>query len=325
MVQTMPDIVVLTADELPGILELVREHYHPPYTTEEFWRWRYFENPSWDVRVYGIRDESGRILAMQPVSLIPFVHNGNMSQVGLLTAAITSQAHQRKGFFRALVMRIVHDLQSEGAQFIFTFPNPLSSRGFGNFPGWTRFTSLTVTGRPLLPFAFERRADGVELYDLAANDSRLDDLLENLLLQCGAPEGIRRSGHYLKWRYAENPTSGYWIAHFRNKDESGYALFKKIKVKNVPVGAVVEFNATSDLVASRLIKAILWKLSRLGCMVALRFVSAYDPYKKVFHQSYFRPLPPLIVRRDFPVYTYLLSEKEPPSNWHISWGDMDTI
>lgn len=325
MEPTIPDISVLTQDDLPGILELVRERYQPPYSTDEFWRWRYFGNPVWDVRVYGIRDECGRVLAIQPVSLVPFIYKGNKSHAGLLTAAITGRVHQRKGFFRALVKSIVHDLESEGVQFIYTFPNPLSRRGFENFPGWMRYTSFSVTGRLLLPFAPGRRANGTEIFDLSSEFNKVDDTLRMLPYSNGQRDGMAHSGQYVKWRYAANPVNRYWIACYKNGEESGYAVFRKMLIKNIPIGAIVEFNSNSETASLTMIRAMLSKLARSGCIMALRLVSPCDPYSKQFSKLSFRQMPGLIVRRDFPVFAHLLSAEELPADWHITWGDMDTI
>ena len=319
------EISILSADQLNGILELVKECYDSPYTTSDFWNWRYLKNPLWDVRIYGITDKSGRVLAMQPVSLIPFRHGDGRFHAGLLTAAITSNAYQRRGFFRALVMKIVHDLQNEGTRFLFTFPNPLSSKGFAHFPGWSRFTDLQITGRLLLPFVGKAPDNGVHVQQFTIDVAGLNDLVKNATDNMATYATIERSARYLRWRYAENTTADYWIAHYSGNDGYGFAVFRKTVFKKIPVGAVIEFESTSPDVSGKLIQSVIKQLSRLGCLMALRFVSAGDPYREPFRNASFRNVPPQILRRELPVYVYPLAQGEPPVDWLITWGDMDTI
>ncbi len=327
MVVTVQDheITILTPEQLPGIIELVAERYEPPYTTNDFWNWRYLLNPQWDVRIYGIVDSSGRVLAIQPVSIVPFRQGESRFRAGLLTAAITSSACQRRGYFRSLVMRIVHDLQVEGVRFLYTFPNPLSSRGFARFPGWLRQTELKITGRPLLPFVGRAPERGVLVQRFTDDFAGIHDLARDVTKGFTSCATIERSPEYLRWRYAQNCTADYWIAHYRGDDGCGYALFRKSAFKKVPVGAVVEFESTSSGVSDKLIRSVTGQLSRLGCLMALRFVSQVDPHGESFKKALFCSLPPQLLRRELPVYVYPLAENQLPAEWRITWGDMDTI
>lgn len=330
-------IDVASTEDLPSILDLMKSEYVYPYTDADYWHWRYFDNPVAEVQVYVARNEQGEVISLQAVSAYKFVVSGEVRKAHLFTGAITHPDYRRLGLFRSLVKEITEDLRQQGDYIIFTFPNENSVQGFRRFDGWKQQELLSLHVRPLSPlpsFSSGNRAANGNI--LISETSRFETSTDALLRKSFVRSGtfVDRSREYLKWRYADNPTSSYTIltAHTSDEELAGYVVLKEYPFLKQRSGLIIDLVASNDQACKALVNEAVRVAQSSGFRVLAYLVGKYNPYGDTLRDSGFFSVPPRLSPRQFYLYTYAgsdlstsLGRQADEVPWYVTWGDNDVV
>ena len=346
-----------TPPDLPAILSLVQTEYEYPYTSPEYWQWRYFGNPVADVSVFVARDHRGQIAAMQPVSAYSMSVQGEARRVYILTGAITHPEHRRRGLFRRLVEAIEQDLSTSPDLFIFTFPNEQSARGFERFRSWHLREYLELFVRPLpsprlltslvqyiARPATERPASvelepapplevgALEITPILSFHEELSSLMQRSPLS--SARFIERTAEYLNWRYIASPVSRYLVYQAVAGDSiEGYLVMKGATLYGLRAGLIVDLVAADHQTARHLLNQAVRTAQASGLDVLGYTVGDFRPYIAALRKAGFVRIPQRLLPRKFYVYTF----PHPPSAsntlaqtlalvpWYTVWGDTDVV
>lgn len=206
-----------TAHDYPAIVQLLSGSlgWADDERHRQLFTWKHWENPFGPSPGWIALDEEG-IVGSRTLMRWEFT-----SDAGRLRAvrAVDTATHPRargRGVFRALTMRAVEELTSEGVDWAFNTPNDQSLPGYLSM-GWQAVGRLPVsvrvarvTGLARLRDARRRAGDLWSLPTSCGEDAASvleasDDLMELLATQCQDDRiRTRRSVEYLRWRYGSS-------------------------------------------------------------------------------------------------------------------------
>lgn len=332
---------VASAEDLPAVLNTVRSEYGEPYSTEAFWRWRYFSNPVAQVEVYAAWASDGRVAALQPVSGYAMTSGGERTTAYLLTAAITHPDFRRQGLFRRLVEEITVGKLAREAGFFFTFPNHLSVQGFRRFAGWQEREQLSLYIRPVFAglMATGKLPDNspsctadneVQLVRINRFERDTGPLLQTAFGMRSTYVG--RNCEFLNWRYCENPVAHYWkVEAERNGELVGYTVAREMMILGLSAALVVDLVAADNRAALALLRRVTREAQRRRLRMIGYLNGQFSPYRAALLRAGFVPLPRRLNPRRFYLYTYPrrqeAGEQRPATdmNWYVTWGDTDIV
>ena len=343
--------------DLPGILSLLKSEYGYPYSSPEYWQWRYFGNQVADVSVFVARDRGGQIVAMQPVSAYAMSVQGETRRVYMLTGAITHSEHRRRGLFSRLVEAIEEDLSTLPDPFIFTFPNEQSARGFERFRSWYPREYLQLFVRPLpslrlfaslvqyfaknvaettasiqLESLPPRKEGELQIQPISSFNEDLSRLARRSPLSRAC--FIDRTADYLNWRYVASPVSRYLVYQaVAGGSVEGYVVMKGATLYGLRAGLIVDLVAADDQTTRHLLNQAVRTAQASGLDILGYQVGQFRPYVDTLRKAGFVRIPQRLLPRKFYVYTFphppsatnALAETLALAPWYIVWGDTDVV
>lgn len=336
----MDRIEIATLEDMPFILELSGTEYAAPYNTEAFWRWRYFDNPIAQVKVYVARNVVGQIVAMQPVSTYTMLVGSTALGAHLLTGAMTHRDYRRRGLFRRLVERILADYRQSSDVFAYTFPNDHSVQGFRRFEGWEQREVLALyvrfmasawlpTQQNKLHTAPSADLKPVPIGALTIREAECFDGETCTLVHsafANSVASIQRNREYLQWRYCENPAAQYTIYQAYRMDELvGYLVLKATRLYGFDSGLIVDLVAENLEIARSLIAYAVSAAKRARLQIVAYLVGKCNPYRSVLLSEKFLSVPQGIVPKHFYLYTFANNDAIRTVPWYVTWGDIDVV
>lgn len=170
---------------------------------EGYLRWRYLDNPAGGLLACVARD-GDQIVANYSASPCVMTVGADDVRTALSMTTMTHPGYQGRGLFTTLAQALYGYMADTGHSMVWGFPNALSHRPIVQRLRW--FDIYEVPTMTLDVAAVRERAmregpevrhdDGFEL-DYAPNPS------------LGGMLHVRKSGDYLRWRYAANPLNSY--------------------------------------------------------------------------------------------------------------------
>jgi GNAT superfamily N-acetyltransferase len=302
--------------------------------TEEFWRWKHFQNP-FGVSPGLIAFNERGIISVRVFLRWSWKVNGLKIQAVRAVDTATHPDYRGRGLFSKLTQLLLDQMKAEDVSFIFNTPNKRSLPGYLQM-GWTQVTRIPLLVRVLHPFHMVRKIiarvkNGNILHpEIPDGVNRLlqEPDLNRLLLNVEKDERYQTSRNleYLKWRYSDIPGISY-NARWHFKDSAWAILIFRERIrKNLHELAVCELllSPGSDGVALgvRLLNEVADD-TKADYMIATAAVKTSE--LRAFQQSAFfsigshgpmltvRPLQPSIDRQN-PLEW---------SNYRCSMGDLE--
>ncbi len=195
-----------------------------------YWQWKHVYNPFGPSTVW-VAEEDGELIGLR--TFMAWTWQSADDQVSAWRAVDTSThpAHQGKGIFKKLTLRVVDELAAQKAAFIFNTPNTQSMPGYLKM-GWTTVGKLPIRIKPNRPFKLLANK-------LLGKVTEVDSLLKDALFAGYSlkvldkvkpmPQPLEKNIYttsvdqaYLQWRYRDCPIIDYYALSV--KDTHGEAL-----------------------------------------------------------------------------------------------------
>jgi GNAT superfamily N-acetyltransferase len=237
--------------DLPGIGrflpelgdELFPERF-PDRTIEEFYHWKYFENPHGQA-VTASAVEGERVVAT--VAAVPkrlWCRQESLT-VYELGDFLTASDQRGKGLFSRLITMVCEETARRGASFVYVRPNDVSFPILSRHLSFTEpnrmhtrrltFPSRVISRRTRIPARFLRPVDafvlgkalsanveGVSVQPINGFDNEADGLWERI--RGNYEFALVRDSAYLNWRYSQCPTPYQLWEAKRNGQVAGFAV-----------------------------------------------------------------------------------------------------
>ncbi|RLE38317.1 hypothetical protein DRJ17_04310 [Candidatus Woesearchaeota archaeon] len=336
------------------------EYAEHPNASEEYLRWRYWDNPVFEAKIYIARDNNGSIVGIQPVSKVRIANCDSLPRFYLLTGAVVHPDHRRKKVFKKLIDYIIYDLNCSPGYLLYTFPNELSMKAFNRFEGWQKQEEFSIFIRPtslisMLIHIIRRRSYSKQIIynhtlrkpenypciikagvNFIKNDSfhAAVDLHRNGMINNYIH--IERSQQYLNWRYSNNPSYNYAIFTAQQSGSIvGYLIVHKRNLFGFKFSMVIDIIANEKWIALELLKLAIRDAQGSGMELIAFMVGMANPFKSVLLKQWFIKIPRAFSRaflhRAFCLYVNSdLNSIDKDrflrrlnSQWYINLGDTD--
>lgn len=319
---------------------------------EDYWRWKYFENPAGKHEAHVVADDE-KIVG--EIAAIPAkVKLGSGDVIASQTCDIVISPRYRKGtpFFR-LHRRVTKEVDRRGWEFVFgisvksTYRISTKTLGFdGAGPVRrlvkilnpdpfirnrfrTRFLSETLgfLGASGLKFLDKRRlrpSREVEIQEVTNFDSSFDELWERRAHDYEIM--VVRDSEYLNWRYKRNPLQEYrTLVAFRNNAPAGLIIFCSRMEKGIKRGYILDLLASpndDDLIRFLIGQAVLELYSERADIVSMWLFEHTTAFGLSRQMGFALKETPhdLIVRSHGDYDSEYLADR---SKWFLTIGDSD--
>ncbi len=188
--------------------------------SENFWRWKHFENPFGKSFIMLATDDSG-IVGVRSFMRWQWKTRTTLLESVRGVDTVVHPRYQRQGMFGKLTLALARYSRAQGIDFLFSTPNNGSNRAYGKL-GWQEAGRLPVNVKLARPFSMAFKL----VYKSAAfplpekpGDGSVDRYLNHpglpSLLACNdALYGINiisfHTVNSLRWRYQNVPVARYY-------------------------------------------------------------------------------------------------------------------
>ena len=242
----------LESSDVNAVVDFQGEYYGRSLA-DDFYRWKYFQNPICPSRVW-IAETQGKLIGMAAVTFKRLKINDATFLCGELGDFLVHSDYRLQGIFTALVNEICTQSLADGAKIFYVRPGDPSFPGLLRlgFQEVFRLTQLTTVfnvrnvlrrkiSNPLLlnvawPFAqalarmvFHLSSGGVasdfEISRVSCFDDSIDELWERVAKRHQTI--VVRDKKYVNWRYAENPRNYTIYVAKRDHSPVGYTVISQ--------------------------------------------------------------------------------------------------
>lgn len=208
---------------------------------EEFWRWRYIDNP-FGKGIIRLMFDGEKLIGHYAVIPIPLSILGKTIKAAFSMTTMTHPDYQGRGIFTSLASDVYRHCREMGIGVVFGFPNQNSYYGFTEKLGWLGLGNVTSLDaeRSLRPMGSSGDYLCLQVSDF---DGALDMLWERV--KDTYKIIVPRDSTYLNWRYCEDPENEYTVYILRDNNESvqGYIVLKIFNDGKTRVGHIVDIIA----------------------------------------------------------------------------------
>lgn len=178
--------------------------------TDFLWRHKFDKK-----NVFVAVDESNNIVSHWAFIEKKLCFSKREYKAGLTMAAMTAPSHQGKGIFTQLANRLLGDVQKDGYDFLFGFPNDISL-GIHERAGFVRIKDFHIYSHPVIK---NNGSGAVQLAHISNWSYPHDNVIH-----------IKKDSPYLEWRYIEIPSKVYkFFSVFSKKRILGAIVVKKYR------------------------------------------------------------------------------------------------
>lgn len=313
-----------TPSDKSSIYNLFEESFGKPIN-EEFWRWRYIDNPFKKRPLIDLMWDGDVLAGHYALWPLEMSYNGNVVEAAMSMTTMTKPSYSGLGIFTTLARKSYERAKDEhGIELIWGFPNKNSHYGFITKLNWKDIAiipTLTVKMDLLtkkMNYDNFYMAEKFTLED--ANSVQVNNPINVL--------HVNKSEDYLNWRYVMHPTNKYFI--LKSPEIHGFIVFKIYKKQDIATECadidIVEWNVCGDSkqtdIAIRMIvtftrETLQYKINKMNI-----WMSIHDHRHSLLEKNGFVMDTPL---------TYLSLLTTTPSNsfainfnlWHLQKGDSD--
>ena len=302
------------------IFNLFRLSYGGSELPEDYWRWRFQNNPG-GTGLIDLAWNGDVLAAHYAVTSVAMRIAGQDGISGLSGTTMTHPDYRGKGLFPILARSTYERMAEIGMKMVFGFPNSMSHRGFVKTLKWIdiyeipmfRLSSIPQRQRLHIP------SQVCELFDV---DYRFDIFWEKV---CDEYDIItRRDKAYLKWRYISNPVTNYrLIAYVEGNEIQGYAVFKKYNNQYQVVDLLIDKKSVQ--VGEALLHFISCEALKNDATSISLWLNVAHPFHHALEKMGFGPENPITYfgglffqqKLDISLYDF--------RRWYITMGDSDVF
>jgi hypothetical protein len=216
--------------------------------SEEYWRWKFRENPVCPVVI--VAEESGGRIIGLIAGLSARVHADGRGLVFSQAVDVMVDPGARRGLRKAgmyitLIRALIEGATGKGDALLFGLPNQDSDRVSQEVFGWQNLHQvirvvrpLNGAGGPAVPWRLRLRYRIRPLEECVAAADRLWELCRPAV-----PLGTIRDAQYLRWRYLRCPHLQYrgCLVWDRRRDAPAGLAVLRLGWEGQPVGAIVDW------------------------------------------------------------------------------------
>ena len=346
-----------------GVFEL-RESVYGSSFGESQWNWKYIDPSSARRSKIFVAESHGKIVGLRPIVLMALFVKNQSVVAGMCMDAMVHQDFRQRGIYTKLLHEAITSVRKQGINVIVTFPNERSCPIIlKSDTMWHHVCSVPLMVKPIeftglakkyIKFAPLQKPVGFlgkciygsiksnistcksgrdhTIKQVDCFDTRFDGLWQK------SPHknkvSIVRNSQYLKWRYGENPITGYVILADEKDDElKGYIVLKTApNMFGLNLGLIVDMLTLEEeqVVNNLLSQAVSYfrsqKVDTVGCIMLKDSV-----YYQNLKDHGFISLPKLLSPKEFFFLVNANSFDESTTialdrkNWYLTFGDIDIV
>ena len=210
------------------------------YMSEEILKWRYLDNPCRDFLVV-VAIENNKVVGNCAASPLEIMENDSKYKAALAMNTMVHPEYRRKGLFVTLANKLNELVRMKGYKLIFSFPNYLSNPIYVKDLGRTVIYEIPTMILDLDNCMEKRKDTGF------VNEDNTFSYKYNIETNKQKNIFIKKTSEYLKWRYANNPSSYYKNFVIKNNDEvRSYLVCKeyedKINIVDINTSSLNDFS-----------------------------------------------------------------------------------
>ncbi len=321
-----------------------------------FWKWQYQDLPGKRSFVYVGKNIDGKILAYYHVPIYIGQVDGKDEQYAMIQDVAVSASLRGQGVFKRLAIYANEDLDKEGINIIYTFPNHKSIHTFEKYNAFSHLDSLPsyilpldnrmmigskfsllglhkIIGAPF-NFIFKILFPSKKQNGFIERANNFTDEITKVYHEFTANYafGINRSKEYLNWRYINKPKQNTHILTLKTKDNviSATAVLKEDIIMGIPTLLLMDFAHTNksehDLI--QLLRTIrLRQKELLGKQFGLLFITSCSSLNSRWKKAGSFKLPEKLVPRPLNLLARSSSNLNvnSKSDWLITLSDWDVL
>jgi hypothetical protein len=212
---------------------------------ERLWEWKHERNPFGSSPRW-IAEDAGRVVAARIFMRWQFeTAGGHVRNAVRAVDTVTARTHRGRGLFRRLTLQALTDLATEDVDFVFNTPNEQSRPGYLSM-GWEERGRVPVAAWAERPggwvlMARSRVPAALDSLPSEAGRPAADGLEDDVVRLLGRPPAglaTRRSGAYLRWRYAGLPALHYRVLALGRDPAEGVCVLR-VRHRGKAVEAVI--------------------------------------------------------------------------------------
>jgi len=208
------ELVWLNKSHLPEIFRLFQTCFNANTISEQFFLWKYFENPDGDAFLCGVFDNQRLIASAALLPEIIFLSN-EKKKLLKFTDLMTDPAYRGKGLAKKIVQQMT-EKGLEETKVVYTICSKIATKSFLH-AGWKKQDAMIYFFRiPIFPLI--RRLYNTEFYTY-----NLKEVIDQLILPYSEEESVSLK-HRLHWR-TQNPKFIYAIITMQLNGISHFILF----------------------------------------------------------------------------------------------------
>jgi GNAT superfamily N-acetyltransferase len=333
-----------------------------PDSIKKTWSWQ-FRNRFVVSPPVVVAEIDSEIVGQYALMRFPMSYQGATIKGAISTATVTDKRYRGRGLFTRLAERLFEDMERDGCEIVFGFPNAQSIHGFISRLGWFEVNAFPLHLRIVDFFplarkylgdhvlsrivakicgiatkgAFRRHEHGsngyeIELAPLGTFPDRMDDPWKTSAIS--ERIGVVRDRRYLEWRYLEKPFFAYELYTVtKHGDLCGCFVTYLAEKFGLRTVYVMECAAAGD--SHEVYSAILGKLEdiarkRKADSVSMLLMPSHPQYG-LFRKAGFVRVPRKLLPQEIYFAAKVISKTvdtmylKDPRNWYISWGDLDVV
>lgn len=212
------DIREATSQDTDSIIELLKLCLGEASVkkTEEYWRWKHFDNPFGNSFIL-LAFDNNILIAVRAFIRWEWLKDGKIFRAVRAVDTVTHPNYRRKGLFRKLTYLLLEKMETDGIEFVYNTPNDNSRPGNLKM-GWKEFTKIRLKIHvgvwPLIKNRFKKDSSNfgqiMEEHSLVnLKEDRFSIFVSEYHKRDLDKFKTNISADYIRWRYINVPVCEY--------------------------------------------------------------------------------------------------------------------
>lgn len=206
---------------------------------EEFWRWRYLENP-FGKSVIRLMFDNEKLVGHYAAVPLPLWLDDRIVESALIMTVMTHPDYRGMGICTSLANEVYDLCKSKGLEIVFGFPNDNIYQLYLEQLNWIGFGRLGSWEKEDLIWHKAENAQDYVVEEISRFDTRFDELWERSKDDYGIV--VPRISKYLNWRYCGKPGKEYRIYSTKDNQDlvCGFVVLKLYKEDGEVTGHIID-------------------------------------------------------------------------------------
>lgn len=294
----------------------------------EYWSWQFERSHAGAARVF-VAEERG--LVVSHFAFVPqqYAIEGELLRGALACDVMTHPEFRGRGIFRRLGAFAVEQLRNE-FQVVTAFQIREGVRSGMLANGWREHSGHRISLRPASLRALlrgpDRSTQPAAAADASLSNRALTARIAQLLEQPGGMVAQPRSAEFLRWRYAELPSSPYRVAHASRATEvDAFVLYRDARLRGMDTLCICEAAHApgSETLLNDVVRRVIREARSRSMQLIASFTTHQHPLRRVLLRQGMMPGPHR--------FRFLLQTFDPALErlhtrpWSLTWGDTDHL